>query len=227
MSQPSRFCFFFNRPRRVQCEGSLRLPLVSCVEWGSSNRPERGSCPEMSFGVATDRRAQASGRDVRVELPTEADAPATPTEAFTEFYREQAPNAKRLAYLLSGTLEASEDIVQDAFIGLLPRFNALENPTAYLRTTIINMSMSYARRMARHRRLMPRLYADQVQSPEHSELIDVLKTLNDRQRAVLVLRFWLRESDDDIARHLGCRTGTVRSLSSRTLKQLRHTLEEQ
>jgi RNA polymerase sigma factor (sigma-70 family) len=45
--------------------------------------------------------------------------------------------------------------------------------------------------------------------------------LPERQRTVLVLRFYADETDEQIAATLGCRRGTVRSLASRALSALR------
>ena len=49
----------------------------------------------------------------------------------------------------------------------------------------------------------------------------VLAELPERQRAVLVLRYYLDLRDDDIAAALGCRPGTVRSLAARAFAALR------
>ena len=56
------------------------------------------------------------------------------------------------------------------------------------------------------------------------ELDAVVAELPYRQRAVLVLRYWLDLSEADIARSLGCRAGTVKSLHSRALARLRKEL---
>lgn len=45
------------------------------------------------------------------------------------------------------------------------------------------------------------------------------------RKAVLVLRYYADLSEADIAMALDCRTGTVKSLASRGLAQLRKTIE--
>ena len=52
-------------------------------------------------------------------------------------------------------------------------------------------------------------------------MIQLLAQLPRRQRTAVVLRYYLGLPDADIAHHLGCREGTVRSLISRALAALR------
>ena len=54
----------------------------------------------------------------------------------------------------------------------------------------------------------------------------LLRPLPPRQRAALTLRYVHDLPDDAIARALGCRPATVRSLLSRGRDALRETLEE-
>ena len=60
-------------------------------------------------------------------------------------YRAHAPEALRLAYLLTGERPLAEDLVQDAFVKVLGRFHDLRNRDAfwwYLRRTIVNLARS-------------------------------------------------------------------------------------
>ena len=59
-----------------------------------------------------------------------------------------------------------------------------------------------------------------------SELLDVLATLPERQRAALVLRFYADLPGNEIATILGCREGTVKSLIHRGLARLREEVGE-
>jgi RNA polymerase sigma factor (sigma-70 family) len=56
------------------------------------------------------------------------------------------------------------------------------------------------------------------------DIWSALQTLPQRQRAVLVLRYYLGAPDDDIANLLDCREGSVRSLAARAFKALRPLL---
>ena len=57
------------------------------------------------------------------------------------------------------------------------------------------------------------------------ELRDALGRLGERQRAVVVLRYFADLPDVKIAEVLGCRPSTVRSLVRRALRVLRKELE--
>lgn len=129
----------------------------------------------------------------------------------------------RLASLLTGSHEAAEDIVQDVFVRTAGRLADLEDPTSYLRAAVVNGARSMHRRDAVVRRHPPEPRAAE-QPRTLIELRDVLLSLPERQRAVLVLRYFADVSDDEIASVLGCRRSTVRSLARRGLSALREAL---
>ncbi len=62
-------------------------------------------------------------------------------------------------------------------------------------------------------------------APPQEPLLDALATLNERQRVAIVLRYYEDLSEADIADAIGCRPGTVKSLLSRGLTQLREVIE--
>jgi RNA polymerase sigma factor (sigma-70 family) len=54
-----------------------------------------------------------------------------------------------------------------------------------------------------------------------AQLVDVLAGLTERQRAVLVLRYFLDLPETDVAKAIGCSVGTVKSTASRALERIR------
>jgi len=58
----------------------------------------------------------------------------------------------------------------------------------------------------------------------HDELFDALAAIPPRQRAALVLRYFLDLPEAEVAAVLGCSLGTVKSSTSRGLKRLEETL---
>ena len=102
----------------------------------------------------------------------------------------------------------------------------LDNPGAYVRTSVVNGCRSWQRRQATERRWLERNPRPEVQLPaEEDGVIRALAHLSHRQRAALVLRFYEDLPMERIAEVLGCRTGTAKSLVSRGLARLRAEVE--
>ena len=142
--------------------------------------------------------------------------------AFEDFYKQQYVSTVRLAGFLSGDRTMAEDLAQEAFSGVRANFGRLDNPAGYLRTTLVNLCHNQRRsrdreavRLGRHG-ASPTTVRDRVR-----ELDATLHRLSYEERAVVVLRYWLGLSEADIARHLGCRPGTVKSRNARALKKIR------
>jgi RNA polymerase sigma-70 factor (sigma-E family) len=133
----------------------------------------------------------------------------------------------RLAYLTTGSMPAAEDIVQEAFTDLYRRWSVVLEPAGWLRRAVVNRSVSWLRRLLVARRYQHRHRDDQVHPPptaEHLAVRAALNRLTPRQRAAVFLRFYLDLPESEIAATLGCRSGTVKSLLSRALSDLRGDL---
>lgn len=63
------------------------------------------------------------------------------------------------------------------------------------------------------------------QYDERSALMAALARLGPRQRAVVVLRYWLGLTEAEAAAELNCSVGTVKSQASRALATLRQSAE--
>ena len=140
-------------------------------------------------------------------------------------FRVEREGMLRLAVLLVGSRPLAEEIVQDSFSAVLQRWDTLDRPGAYLRTVVVNGCRMALRRRSteqRHRELDPPL---PVESPaELVELHGALAALPERQRVVVVLRYFADRTDVEIAETLGCRPATVRSLAHRGLVRMRKEL---
>jgi RNA polymerase sigma-70 factor (sigma-E family) len=161
--------------------------------------------------------------------PGEATAvtrPAITPVDFADFYRDAWPGAVRLAGLLVQDGRVAEDLAQDAFSRVFPKWARVENPNAYLRVAIVNACRSWQSRRHTERTKMP-LIADPTSNEfAFDGLADAIGALPYRQRAVLVLRFYVGLPEAEIAGVLGCRPGTVKSLTSRALAALRKGIEQ-
>jgi RNA polymerase sigma-70 factor (sigma-E family) len=140
-----------------------------------------------------------------------------------QLHAEQYGAMVRLAHLLVGSNAVAEELVQDAFLEVHRRWSRIDNPGAYLRTSVVNRCRMHGRRRAVERRYVPdplRVVTD----PELDETWAALARLSPRRRAALVLRFYADMPEAEIAEALGCRPATVRSLVHRGLAQLREIL---
>lgn len=146
-------------------------------------------------------------------------------ESFSDFYRTQLVSMTRLAYLLVGSKETAQDLVQDSFVRVHARWASVREPQAYLRRAVVNACNSHHRRRHLERRFNAGQITDAGSGLDADELSDALATLPYRQRAVLVLRYYHDLSEAEIAATLGVRPGTVGSLASRALAQLRTEIE--
>lgn len=145
-------------------------------------------------------------------------------------YLAHAPDARRLAYLLTGDLALAEDFVQEAFARLVGRLAHLRDRAAfdaYLRRTIVNLSRNYFRRRSVERAYLvrearsPRPSQHQPDVATREAMRQALLALPARQRAAIVLRFYEDLPEREIAEILRCRPGTVRSLITRGVQALR------
>ena len=157
----------------------------------------------------------------------EAPAPLSTNEGdargdLEELFRGSWTDLVRLATFLTGSLPTAEDLVQDTFARFGARAAHPEDPTKYLRTSVVNACRSHHRRRLVEFRHRPRLAHPTVDHP--SELWDVLGRLSGRQRTAVVLRYYLDLPEDEIAGILRCRPSTVRSLVQRALARLREEL---
>lgn len=132
----------------------------------------------------------------------------------------------RLGTLLVGSSHVAEEIVQEAFTAVDARWAEIDRPGAYLRTVVVNGCRAALRRRELEERVRDdRSCAGHEQLPTRLlELRDALDRLSDRQRTVIVLRYFVDLPEAEIATELGCRPSTVRSLARRALRILREEL---
>ncbi len=141
-------------------------------------------------------------------------------EAFTLVYRTERNRLRRVAYLMTGQAAVAEELVHDAFVRLHQRWDAVDVPAAYLRTTLVRLCLAWRDRTAMGTAREPRS-ADRVEPPEIDETWDLLARLPRDQRVALVLRYYEDLPVDEIARVTGCRPATARTRIHRALVKLR------
>jgi RNA polymerase sigma-70 factor (sigma-E family) len=165
---------------------------------------------------------------------TEQPQPAKQPLTLEDLYRQHRMRFVRLAILLVDDPATAEDVVQEAFAGLHRNWGGLRDAAAalaYLRTAVVNGSRSVLRRRKTARDYTPphSVNARSAESlamltAEHQAVVRALSRLPDRQREVLVLRYYGGLSEAEIAEATGISRGTVKSTASRALDALQKAL---
>ena len=164
-------------------------------------------------------------------------ADVEPARTFEEYVRARSVALQRFAYLVTRHPEDARDAVQDALIGLWPRYDevaAKGDVDAYVHRSIVNASVSRWRK-TRHSTPVeaPQDLPQAAASGFEDELADadaawrLCATLSPDQRAAVVLRFWSGLAFAEIAEVLGCAEATARSHVHRALTRLRTNLLEE
>ena len=172
--------------------------------------------------------ARAEPPAAMVELTTTED----PNDWLDEAFRREYTPLVRLATLLADR-EVAEELVQDAFVRTHGRLSRITpgKVAVYLRSAVINGARSHLRRKMVQRRHLPPppplAVAAEVAglaAAERTEMLSALDTLPNRQREVLLLRYYLDLSENEIAETLGISTGSVKQHAHRGLSTLSATL---
>ncbi|MCP2327101.1 RNA polymerase sigma-70 factor (sigma-E family) [Hamadaea flava] len=138
---------------------------------------------------------------------------------------------RRTAYLLCRDWHLADDLVS-VLVGKLYRHwrevAGADNRDAYAQTVMTRTWLDERRRPWRRREKVVDVLPDHGSDPtdpvvDRAGLDRLLASLGPRQRAVLVLRFYLDYSIEETAAILGVSTGTVKSQASRGLATLRST----
>ncbi|WP_063774197.1 SigE family RNA polymerase sigma factor [Streptacidiphilus rugosus] len=156
-------------------------------------------------------------------------------EEFAEFVATRSTWLRKLAYLMAGDWHRADDLTQVTVTKLYMRRHRLggvENLDGYARTTLVNTFLA-ERRSPWSRVLLGRAEeetanAAPVQSSDLDASLDLraaLGLLPDRQRAVVVLRYFCDLSVEQTAEALNCASGTVKSQAARGLDSLRRALD--
>jgi RNA polymerase sigma-70 factor (sigma-E family) len=166
-----------------------------------------------------------------VSVTRSAVEPETGGSALDDFgavYQAHYDGMIRLAYVITDSTAAAEDIVQEAFVELYRRWPDIRDPRSWMHAAVVNRSRSWWRRLIVARRHVARgSPTEAAPSAEDGTAVrQALLALNRRQRAAVFLRFYLDLPEAAIAEALGCRPGTVKSLLHRALATLREHLDD-
>jgi RNA polymerase sigma-70 factor (sigma-E family) len=151
-------------------------------------------------------------------------------DEFTELVHAAWPGLYRTAYLILGEHELAEDLVQTALAKTYASWHKVKDPAAgqaYARVVLANTAASWFRRKSWRNEQPTAVLPDALAHQDPSDrpaVVDALRALPPRQRAVVVLRYFDDLSVRDVAAALSCAEGTVKSQTSEALAKLRTLL---
>jgi RNA polymerase sigma factor (sigma-70 family) len=157
------------------------------------------------------------------------DAKATGMQlTFEDLFADQHERLYRALYLIVGNSHEAEELMQDAFLHVLERWDRIDDPAGYLYRSAINSTRSRFRRikLSAKRTLTPGPPEDPFAAADlRDEMVRALRELPERQRAALVLVDLLDYRSEDAAEVLGITAATVRSLASHGRAAMKLSLE--
>lgn len=150
---------------------------------------------------------------------------------FTEFVHAAWPGLYRTAYLMLGEHQLAEDLVQTALAKTYASWRKVNDrgaAPAYARVVLANTAASWFRKRGWRNEhptdSLPERSAGMPDPSVRPAVVDALRTLAPRQRAVVVLRYYDDLSVREVAHALGISEGTVKSQTSDALARLRTQL---
>jgi RNA polymerase sigma factor (sigma-70 family) len=192
-------------------------PAVMSVGWSTTSADvtiDAGLLMDAGLTIETES-AGTSAADVLVE----------------ELFASEVRSLVRLARIFCDDRDGAEDLVQEAYIRLHRSAGSIRDASrapAFLRSIVINLARDHNRRglmSLRHQGAMRRpevapSFEDEALAEADHETLGALRTLSDRQRACLVLRYYLDLSEREIADTLGISKNSVKTHTRRGLAAL-------
>ena len=155
-------------------------------------------------------------------------------QEFAEYFQARRDAVRRTAFMLCGDWHRADDLAQTAFVALHRHWRKIRDRgalDAYVRRTLVRAMIDETRRPWRRERFVEEL--PEIAQPDgevgetvanRAALLDGLRRVPPRQRAVLVLRFFEGLDVSATAGALKCSEGTVKSQTARGLVALREVL---
>jgi RNA polymerase sigma-70 factor (sigma-E family) len=160
-----------------------------------------------------------------------------PAQGVEALFREEYRRLVGLARLLVDDPAHAEEVVQDAFVSLHRNWDHLRQPAAapaWLRAAVVNGSRGRGRRTATARKHLKAVEPSLAGGPdesavladEHRAVARALRTLPDRQRACIALRYYDDLTESEVAEVLGISVGSVKTHVHRGMAALAKALED-
>jgi len=154
-------------------------------------------------------------------------------EQFESFFRREFPRMVAVAYAISGSRWAAEELAQEACLRAFRSWDSVsqyDKPGAWLRRVTINLSNSLLRRRVSEAKALQRYVTGGVEvidshPDEEVEFWELVKSLPRRQREVIVLHYVDDMSSTEIAEILDISESSVRTHLQRGRETLVRTVD--
>jgi len=154
--------------------------------------------------------------------------------AYDELYRRHRDRVARVAYLLLGDADQAQDAAQEAFLIGWRDLRRLRDPALFrpwVTGVAVNLCRRRRRAAARARHSLDRQARGREVASDEGDAAALrlavrgaVDALPRQMREVVVLRFYCRFGEAEIAEALGIAAGTVKSRLGRARARLAHTL---
>ena len=172
---------------------------------------------------------EANLRAQPTEPAQEAVVVSETAPRFEEFYEATFRRLFTALCLVTGNRHEAEEVAQEAYVRVFERWDrvgVLEDPTGYLFRVSMNVSRGWYRRaslgLRRALSLAPAATDDLAAVETHDTVVRLLRGLDRRQRAAVLLTAILDFSAEEACQILGLRASSVRSLTTRARAQMKH-----
>ena len=142
-----------------------------------------------------------------------------PARAFEDFYAEEYAAVVGLAYALCGSRSGAEDLAQEAFLAShrnWQRISRYDQPSAWVRRVVANLSVSVIRRRVAEAKALARLaaFGERTVVPDLAaadpQFWAAVRSLPRRQAQVVALFYLEDRAIADVAEILDITSGTVK-----------------
>lgn len=149
-------------------------------------------------------------------------------EAFLTLFQAYEIDIYRMAYLYVKNKDDALDVVQETAYRSFKKISTLKNPE-FFKTWLIKIAKSYATDVLRRQKkviyLNPEntdfIDSDDQDLPLALSLQDLLETLNEGEKSIIIWRFYYGYTLKEISEIEGSPLGTVKSVLYRALAKLR------
>lgn len=202
--------------------------MVAAISGAPGTAMEESTVDDAGRAAGGER---APGARLRAPSPAAEVEPAT-VLTFADFYDQNRHAVVAVAYGLSGSRWAAEELAHDAFLAALRRWDEVagfDNPAAWITRVVVNRAASRWRRLVNESKAMVRLGAQRRRplpelEPEDDRFWARVRSLPKRQAQAITLHYLEDLSVAEIAGILGCAEATVRVHLHRGRVSLAQTL---